>query len=116
MAFRGTNGAKNWVADLSADQDLYLWNNKSEVHRGFYSAYQLLQEDLRQSLAPIIDQHPFSTILVTGHSLGGALALLAALDIKLFFGINSKMMKLYTFGQPRVGDKSFSEFVSKQFN
>jgi predicted lipase len=50
---------------------------------------------------------------VTGHSLGGALALLGAIDIKMYFGIHSKLMKLYTFGQPRVGDKAFSDWVTK---
>ena len=76
----------------------------------------MLQDDLRLSLAPLLDEHPLSNILVTGHSLGSALALLGALDIKLYFNISSKMMRLYTFGQPRVGDKSFSEFVGMQFN
>ena len=86
------------------------------MHSGFYEAYKLLQDDLRETLAPILDEHPFSTILVTGHSLGSALAVLGALDIKIYFGIHSKLIRLYTFGQPRVGDKNFSDWVNKEFN
>jgi predicted lipase len=73
------------MTNINVDQETYNWYNKSEVHSGFYEAYQLLQDDLRQTLSLIIDEHPFSTILVTGHSLGSALALLGAIDIKMFF-------------------------------
>ena len=47
-------------------------------------------------------------IFVTGHSLGGALALFAALDIKKTF---AREVTLYTYGQPRVGNKVFSDYV-----
>jgi predicted lipase len=40
-------------------------------------------------------------MIVNGHSLGGALAILAAVDIKLHFG---RVNSVYTFGQPRVGN------------
>lgn len=101
------------MANINVDQNIYGWYNKSEVHSGFYEAYQFLQDDLRNTLSPILDEHPFSTILVTGHSLGSALAVLGALDIKMHFGIHSKLIRLYTFGQPRVGDKTFSDWVNK---
>ncbi len=42
-----------------------------------------------------------------GHSLGGALATLAANWLKSFPEVNAKV-HLYTFGAPRVGGKSFS--------
>ena len=101
------------MANINVDQNTYGWHNKSEVHSGFYEAYQLLQDDLRKTLSPILEEHPFSTILFAGHSLGGALAMLGALDIKMYFGIHSKLIRLYTFGQPRVGDKTFSDWVTK---
>lgn len=44
---------------------------------------------------------------VTGHSLGGAIAVHAALDL---VSINLKVDTLYTYGAPRVGDKKFSEW------
>lgn len=44
---------------------------------------------------------------VTGHSLGGAIAVHAALDL---VSINLKVDTLYTYGAPRVGDKKFAEW------
>jgi predicted lipase len=44
------------------------------------------------------------TVTFTGHSLGGALASLAALRTVLERLRDSSQIKLYTFGQPRVGN------------
>jgi predicted lipase len=47
---------------------------------------------------------------VTGHSLGGALAVFAAVDIKANIKTAGKVT-LYTYGQPRVGNEVFSDFI-----
>ncbi|KHJ93876.1 triacylglycerol lipase [Oesophagostomum dentatum] len=49
--------------------------------------------------------HPLQ---VTGHSLGGALASLAASLILKFNIATPQQVKLVTFGQPRTGDEEFS--------
>ena len=46
-------------------------------------------------------------MMVTGHSLGGALAVFAATDL-ISSGI-AKNIRLYTFGQPRTGDDAWAE-------
>jgi predicted lipase len=46
---------------------------------------------------------------VTGHSLGGALATFAALDVKKNHPTRSAV--LYTFGQPRNGNEAFSNYI-----
>jgi len=48
-------------------------------------------------------------VWITGHSLGGALALMCAYDCETKQGI--KLTGLMTFGQPRIGDKSFSDYI-----
>ncbi|EYC36613.1 hypothetical protein Y032_0875g2813 [Ancylostoma ceylanicum] len=50
----------------------------------------------------------FFTAMVTGHSLGGALASLAASYIIAEENINGSNVKLITYGQPRTGDATFS--------
>lgn len=47
---------------------------------------------------------------LTGHSLGGALASLTAVKLVLQNVTTSDKLKLITFGQPRVGEKNFSDF------
>ena len=45
-------------------------------------------------------------LLITGHSLGGALAVLAAFDIKRAMG--DLCVELYTFGTPYPGNRAFA--------
>lgn len=53
-------------------------------------------------------------IVFTGHSLGGALAVHAATDMLLEKIRSGSMMKVYTFGQPRVGNKEFDSVIKTQ--
>ena len=48
------------------------------------------------------------TILLTGHSLGGALATLAAYDIRRELNVPRCSIVCYTFGAPRVGNYTFA--------
>ena len=52
---------------------------------------------------------------MTGHSLGGALAVFAALDIKTSFK-SAGEVTLYTYGQPRVGNEAFSDYIFSVLN
>jgi len=53
-----------------------------------------------------------SKIYVTGHGLGGALAILSAVDIQQIYQFADA---IYTFGQPRVGNIQFAAFYTKNF-
>lgn len=72
------------------------------VHLGFYKGYANIQEQLLTAINIELWRHSNASILVTGHSLGGALATLAAVDIKLH--MPSLQVDFYTLGSPRVGN------------
>ena len=55
-----------------------------------------------------------ASILFTGHSLGGALATFAAVDVKETLGL-ANGLKLYTFGSPRTGNQAWGDYVMKLF-
>ncbi|KAJ7132659.1 Alpha/Beta hydrolase protein [Mycena filopes] len=81
------------------------------VHQGFLKSYNSVAADV---LAAVVAEHqrfPTYTIIVTGHSLGGALASLAAPVVKST--LPNADVKLYTFGQPRVGNAEFAALVEK---
>lgn len=52
------------------------------------------------------------TVFVTGHSLGGALATLAALDLRVSLGLPD--VRVVSFGSPRVGNYIFSKWFEKE--
>ena len=58
-----------------------------------------------------IVKNPSYGVVVTGHSLGGALATLAAIDISRL----TSQTYLWTYGSPRVGNKNFYTLVQNAF-
>jgi predicted lipase len=55
------------------------------------------------AIRDMIWNHQPKSIFVTGHSLGGVLAVFAAIEIKRSSGFLGKIY-MYTYGQPRIGN------------
>jgi hypothetical protein len=119
VAFRGTevdNTAKHRLGKLNVlidiATDLRGGSGLSTVerfggkmHTGFMEAYSGVDNRLQEALKRHQGGDKNKPVLFTGHSLGGALAQIAATDAKEK-GIN--VASVYTFGQPRIGDRAFS--------
>ncbi|MCY4127627.1 MAG: lipase family protein, partial [Gammaproteobacteria bacterium] len=97
LAFRGTEKRlEDWKADLKAK----LVPARDEVkigriHQGFQEAYYSVENPIEESLK----RFPGEPLYITGHSLGGALAVVAT----RFIDANN-IAACYTYGCPRVGD------------
>jgi predicted alpha/beta-fold hydrolase len=91
LAFRGTNGADlyNWVANFKITQTMYPLDKEAEVHKGFFKAYELLKDEVRTAIDELYSWFPDAKFFVTGYSLGGSLALLAALDLQNIYNLTS---------------------------
>jgi triacylglycerol lipase len=109
VSFRGTADLAEWIADIDAIPDDYSpISGFGQVHSGFQAVYQLVRANIAAHLAAAVagcDQ-----ILIVGHSLGAALAVLAAPDIAQNMPPNAIEPRLITFAGPRVG---VSDFVEK---
>ncbi len=107
VSFRGTSDIEDWVADLVAVPDDYLpISGFGQVHTGFQDVYELVRQSIANNLATATagcDQ-----ILITGHSLGAALAVLAAPDVFRNMPPNTIEPRLITFAGPRVGLSDFA--------
>jgi len=111
IAFRGTVASKfkDWLTDLDA---VHVAGPQGQVHKGFYERGLLSVWDQLAAALPAY-QCKNQPIWLTGHSLGAAIADLAAAELitrKLVASING----LYTFGQPRAGNSSFSVWLNSQ--
>ena len=124
VAFRGTapafQGAKmtmdirDWLIDFCAFQTpggFLMGGRGARVHAGFRLAYDGVRDEIMSAIRSLRPHH----VYVTGYSLGGALATLAALDIKLTFGRRPWGIRvtMYNFGSPRVGNASFAKYYNR---
>ena len=94
LAFRGTDGVRDWFTDLDCLR--FRWSMGGRVHRGFAKAVLRVWDEIETLLAPLD-----APLFVTGHSLGAALATLAA--------TLRPARAVYNFGSPLVGDEEFTE-------
>ncbi|MBU4311789.1 MAG: lipase family protein [Candidatus Omnitrophica bacterium] len=100
LTFRGTDSIEDWITDADARLVKGPWGR---VHRGFREALNCIWHDIKRTLTEF--QYKSQPFWIAGHSLGGALATLAAAK---FIKEEYKRPKgIYTFGQPRVGNKIF---------
>jgi predicted lipase len=109
LSFRGTSS----VQDFLTDAKIKLIEDPSgngRVHEGFEAGLDKIWKEIRYVIGR---KRQNRTIWITGHSLGGALAVTVA--ARLEFEKNQPINGLYTFGQPRVGDPAFVEACGKKF-
>ena len=111
VAFRGTSSRAQLMTDMQARLNVArvaVDGRCVRVHAGFYAAFRKIESKLREVLT---EQDEAKAVYLTGHSLGGALALVAAAA----FGGNDKLgdriAAVYTFGAPRVGGADFPNLV-----
>ena len=104
VSFRGTeaNDLSDWLTD--ADFNLVDGPLDGRVHEGFYDALADIWQALDREIW-LHDPQQRKSLWITGHSLGGALAALAAAR---WTEMGRRISGLYTFGQPRTGDAKFS--------
>jgi predicted lipase len=112
VAFRGTTSRRDRRTDLQTRFTVSRFDieNRSvavSVHSGFYSAFSKVEAPLRDLLVKSGEK----PIYLTGHSLGGALALVASAVLGGDAKLGDRIAAVYTFGAPRVGQRNFSEIV-----
>lgn len=115
IIFTGTSNGCLAALDLD-----YLQSELSEIshytpglrgHKGMYNAYKSIRSRLIQTLEQYREQNP--QIVITGHSLGGALSTLCALDLAYYNPIH------YAFASPLffndIGSKVFEKVVPHSY-
>lgn len=104
VAFRGTdfNEISDWMANLSSAATN---TPHGQVHEGFYFAYQ----SMKSQVDAILEERDTTHLWVTGHSLGGALALMCAYDLEEVE--QQHLDGIMTFGQPMIARQQFANYL-----
>jgi acetyl esterase/lipase len=104
ISVRGTFSNADVLRDADAHQVSFV-EGIGKAHQGFYEAYRAMRDFVLRYL----DQfHNGQRIVICGHSLGGAIALLLAEGLRRVPDARYNIL-LYTYGAPRAAD---SEFVA----
>lgn len=99
LCFRGTSNPGQWIRDLRILPVSHPWGR---VHAGFKGGIDIAEPEMH-AFEAFASQAKH--VWVTGHSLGGALAVVAAAWLKAR-GVTASV---YTYGQPRVGLGGFAD-------
>ncbi len=106
IAFRGTDSFRDLIHDLMFLKRVLPegGERKIRVHSGFLDIYR--KSEVREKVRSCVCSCGMRRVFVTGHSLGGALAILCALDLS--HGGDAGDVSCVVFGAPRVGNRAFA--------
>lgn len=110
VVFRGTEKGIDWINNFQFRQQIYPYgpdaSTEVRFHRGFMGAYFAVRDRLLETMRG----NSTVPLTFTGHSLGGAIATIAALDVQYNITQHTgQEITLYTYGAPRVGNGAMVE-------
>lgn len=117
LVFQGSQEPEDWMTNMTIKKAEFF-DKKDEVHQGFYDSLQLFLKTVSNKEFNTKNKKSYMInkdidflnddckIILTGHSLGGAIATLVGCYLH-DMGIKKENMTIYTFGAPPVGTKEF---------
>jgi len=107
VVFRGTDTIVEWIDDSLFAQVSYTFvENGGMTEQGFTMIYETIHTSIVDTVNDLSNSGNFSTLFVTGHSLGSALAILAVPELSQKTSFPQPTM--YNFAGPRTGDVAFA--------
>lgn len=109
ISFRGSQSNPDWIADAAILQTYFPYTRINiKTHSGFAAIYNTCRQQIMNALSALSSS---KQLFVTGHSLGGALAVLCTLDAAINTSYKDPVM--YNFGSPRVGNSKFVQVYNE---
>jgi len=110
VVLRGSSSAINWLDDFEVKLVPYTSfpECNCNVHYGFYNSALGVSTKAVSVVKNLMKQYSGYSVVVTGHSYGASCGQLIGMELERN-GIN---VKVYDYGQPRVGDSKYAAFVN----
>ncbi|KAF9456339.1 alpha/beta-hydrolase [Collybia nuda] len=118
VSLRGTESIQDLLTDLQINQAPFnvagvLGPTGVMVHNGFQNAWRSVATQVISTVNTQLVENGGYSVVTTGHSLGGALSSLAAITLKEI--LPNTHIRMYTYGQPRTGNKAYANWVDQRF-
>ena len=116
VQFGGTQGTQNIITDITfIDQQWSIGGETVNLHKGFYDCYMSISAAVLSNVKTLLLASPtVEKVVVSGHSLGGALATISALSLH-YSDLPSqwKPVEVFTLGSPQVGSRNFVNLFNR---
>lgn len=112
LAFRGSYSVRNWITDAVFPHTQPGLCDGCTAELGFWTAWDVVKEEILAVLSSARAQNPDYKLVVVGHSLGAAIATLAATDLRN----NGYAATLYAYASPRVANEALAAHITNQGN
>lgn len=109
-SFRGSSTIENWLTNLAFDFVNTDLCSGCTAHHGFWQSWVDSRDGVLAAIKNVSDTYSGYQLVATGHSLGGAIATLAAAELRK----DGYDVALYTFGAPRIAGSKLSDFITNQ--
>jgi hypothetical protein len=120
FVFRGANGLGDILDALIDAQPVALGSDAhgaARVHRGFLRHYQAMRTPLVEDAGACLAEGGVSRVVFAGHSMGGAIAMMAAVDVAAEvpkMRARPLQIECHTFGTPCTGNAEFLELLPER--
>lgn len=127
LVFRGTASRKDWLRNMDIYPVKYspilnhglslakrlqtIQCENCKVHRGYYKTLKKHCVSIVQGVLDLHSEYSDYKLVVVGHSLGGALAVLSGIELQLM----GHHPLVVSYASPKVGNKDMAEYIDRIF-